>query len=127
MRVRRRRWGCGSMRHLRTQLVEASAELDTSRLQGGVVTLVRSGGDGSFDEGNEIAIDATRVEVRSLDPTVLAIRVPHDRWVVDSYRLRIAGGDTVAMTDLAGNPIDGDDDGASGGDFVAYFELGGTL
>lgn len=108
-------------------LIEASAELDTSRLQGGGMTLVSSGRDGSFEEGNEIPINGARVAVRSLDPTVLAILVPREQWVVDSYRLRIAGHDSVAITDRVGKAIDGDGDGAAGGDFVAYFELGGTL
>jgi hypothetical protein len=108
-------------------LIQASAELDTSRLHGGGVTLVRSGRDGSFEEGNEIPINGARVEVRALDPTVLAILVPHEPWVVDSYRLRIAGHDSAAIIDRAGKTIDGDGDGSAGGDFVAYFELGGTL
>lgn len=108
-------------------LIEASAELDTSRLQGGGVTLVSSGRDGSFQEGNEIPINGAQVEVRSLNPTVLAIFVPREQWAVDSYQLRIAGHDSVAITDRAGKTIDGDGDGAAGGDFVIYFELGGTL
>ncbi|HEY6642114.1 hypothetical protein [Povalibacter sp.] len=108
-------------------LVQASAELDTSRLQAGGVTLVASGHDGSFEEGNEVSINVMQVEVRSLDPTVLAILVPREQWTVDSYRFRIAGHDSEAITDRAGNVIDGDGDGAAGGDFVAYFELGGTL
>jgi hypothetical protein len=108
-------------------LIQASAELDTGRLQAGGMTLVASGRDGSFEEGNEVLIKNARIEVRSLDPAVLAIFVPREQWVVDSYQLRIAGGDSVAITDRAGRPIDGDGDGTAGGDFVVSFELGGTL
>ena len=40
-----------------------------------------------------------------------------------SYELRVSGAGPVALTDLAGQPIDGDGDGAAGGDFVLRFTV----
>jgi hypothetical protein len=105
-------------------VISANVELDTSSLNSGTVSLIRSGGDGSFDEGNEVEVPALSFEIRSANPTVLAIAVPASAWVPDSYRLRIAGGGAVAVADLKGLAIDGDADGHAGGDFVTDFDLG---
>lgn len=108
-------------------LIQATTALDTSRLDANTVVLMRSGRDGSFDEGNEIVVAGARIEIRSLDPTVIAVEMPPEQWVADSYRLVIAGSGAVPAVDLAGRVIDGDGDGTVGGDFVAHFEIGGTL
>jgi mono/diheme cytochrome c family protein len=108
-------------------VVSATVQLDTTSINAGTVSLVRSGGDGSFDEGNEITVPALSFEIRSVNPTVLAIAVPASAWVPDSYRLRIAGAGTVVVADLAGIAIDGDRDGHAGGDFVTDFDLGRPL
>ena len=105
-------------------VVTANIELNTSSINTGTVSLIRSGGDGSFDEGNEVAIQALGFEVRSVNPTVIAIAVPASAWVMDSYRLRISGAGGVAVADLNGLAIDGDADGRAGGDFVTDFDLG---
>ena len=107
-------------------LIEATTELDTSRVDANTVMLMRSGRDGSFNEGNEVVVDGARIEIRSINPTVIAVEMP-DQWVADSYRLVIAGSGAVPAMDLAGQVIDGDGDGTAGGDFVAHFEIGGTL
>lgn len=108
-------------------LIEATAELDTTQIHRGTVALVRSGRDGSFDEGNEIAIDPLRIEIRSLQPTVVAVVLPRDQWIPDSYQLTVMGGGPAPASDLTGAAIDGDADGSPGGNFVLRFELGGTL
>ena len=108
-------------------VVSANVELDTSSINSGTVSLIRSGADGSFEEGNEVAVPALSFEIRSVNPTVLAIAAPSSAWVPDSYRLRIAGGGAVAVADLGGSVIDGDADGRAGGDFVADFDLGRPL
>lgn len=107
-------------------VIEASAELDLSRLSTGHILLLRSGCDGSFAEGNEVAVPVLHVEVRSVQPTVLALTLPGGGWIADSYRLTLPDDGAAPMADLAANVIDGDADGVPGGDFVLYFELGGT-
>src|SRR6185295_10328351 len=56
-------------------LVAAGAPilLNAATVNDSSVVLTRSGGDGSFSEGNEVRVQPIHIEVRSLDPTVLAI------------------------------------------------------
>ena len=102
-------------------VVASNVELDTSLLQAGLVTLRASGGDGEFDAGNERVVPA-EVNVRSTQPTVLAI-TPLVEALPDTYELRISGTDPVALADYNARTIDGDGDGASGGDFVLRFTV----
>src|SRR5262245_42712304 len=106
----------------RAILLTADGDIDTTLLDAGVVSLRRSGGDGDFDSGNEQMLSAAS-SVRSLDPTVIALVVPAQQWVADWYELRVSGGSPVALADRAARPIDGDRDGAPGGDFVLVFEV----
>jgi len=107
----------------RELLVAANDELDVSLLGAGTVTLMRSGGDGSFDDGNDIIVQNPEIAVRSLTPTVLAIRLRDNEWVADTYQLRIAGRGPVVMTDRAGQAIDGAGTGAPGSNFVLTFTV----
>lgn len=108
-------------------LVSSDAALDTSAIHAGSITLTRSGGDGSFAEGNEVAVAPLSFEVRSVEPTVIAIQLAPDQWTPDSYRLNVAGAGATAIADRSGSAIDGDHDGRPGGDFVTHFELGKDL
>lgn len=103
-------------------VVISDIELDTSLLQSDLVTLRASGGDGEFESGNERVVPV-RVRVRSRQPSVLAIEPRVTPLAADEYELRISGGDPVALADLAAQPIDGDDDGVAGGDFVLRFTV----
>ncbi len=100
----------------------SNAELDTTLLDAGVVSLRRSGGDGDFNNGNEYVIRAA-ISVRSLEPTVIAVAAPADQWVADSYELRVSGGPPIALADRTARAIDGDGDGVPGGDFVLLFDV----
>jgi hypothetical protein len=108
-------------------LVASDAALDTSATQAGSFTLLRSGGDGSFEEGNEVPVAPLSFEVRSLEPTVIAIQLAPNQWTPDSYQLRVSGAGAIAVADRSGGAIDGDHDGRPGGDFVMHFELGRPL
>jgi hypothetical protein len=108
-------------------LVQATTELDTTRLSTENISLIRSGLDGSFEEGNEVTMKPLRIEVRSMRPTVLAVVLPKNQWVPDSYQLTIAGAGPAPVTDLMGRAINGEGNGTVGSDFVMHFEIGGTL
>ncbi len=111
-----------------TEIVIASANaIDTTLIQTGAVQVVRSGGDGSFEEGNEVQVPSLTVTVRSEAPTVLVVTKTDGPFLPDSYRVTIAGTGSIAASDRAGLPIDGDGDGKPGGDFVEYFEVGRAL
>lgn len=103
-------------------VLASNAELDTTLLDAGVVSLRRSGGDSDFGNDNEHVIPAV-ISVRSIEPTVIALVAPADQWVADWYELRVSGGPPVALADRSARLIDGDGDGAPGGDFVLVFEV----
>lgn len=93
-------------------VLAADVELNVAILQARPVTLR------NVNSRSAVPID---VNVRTSQPTVLQV-TPH---VLDagSYELRVSGAGPVALTDLAGQPIDGDGDGAAGGDFVLRFTV----
>jgi hypothetical protein len=101
-------------------VIAADRELDTSLLDAGIVKLIRSGGDADFANGNELEI-AARVELRSFSPTVFSVHAAQQEWAADAYQLRISGGAPLAMADLNSTPVDGNGDGAAGGDFELSF------
>ena len=105
-------------------VVAADGELDVSSVNAASVTLTASGGDGTFSDGNETSIDHLTIVVRSLNPTVLAIRPATGNLAADTYQLTIAGSGSTAVLDLSGAPIDGAGTGARGSDFVMRFSVG---
>jgi hypothetical protein len=107
-----------SLDSTREILLQADGTLDLSTLSASSVSLVRSGGDGTFADGNEVNLGAVHVEARSLDPTVLALKVGSEALVPDSYRLTLSGTGTQAVRDASGLAI---------GEFVLQFTVGATL
>ena len=89
-------------------------------------TLVEAGPDGSFDTVDDVAVGLT--------PTYTAGATDGETSHVDldldgsltpgSYRLTVYA---AAIGDRAGLPLDGDDDGASGGDYLRQFTVDRTV
>jgi hypothetical protein len=107
---------------LREIVIASNSALDTSRLQANPVALRASGGDGNFDSGNEIDIPID-VAVRSRQPTVMTIVPRLAPLPAETYELRISGTGSIALADYGALAIDGDADGAPGGDFVLRFTV----
>jgi hypothetical protein len=107
-------------------LLAASTELDTTRLTTDNITLLRSGGDGGFDQGNEINVSVLGIEVRSVAPTVIAVLIPQDQATPDDYRFIVSATSAAPVMDLAGQLLDGNNDGTSGDDFVMQFAVEGV-
>ncbi len=105
-------------------IVAADAELDTSLIHASNVTLLRSGGDGTFGEGNESAVDGLAITITSLAPTVIAVALPANALVADRFELRLAGSGAAPIADRDAVVIDGDADGVPGGDFTFEFSVG---
>jgi hypothetical protein len=105
-------------------IVAADAELDTSLIHAGNVILLRSGGDGSFGEGNESAVDGLAITITSLAPTVIAVALPANALVADRFELRLAGSGAAPIAGRDAVVIDGDADGVPGGDFTFEFSIG---
>jgi hypothetical protein len=92
----------------------------------------RSGGDGSFTNGNEVAITAASVAVPLNNPTSVVFDLTGVAPVEDTYRVRLLGSGPSMIQDIDANALDGEfsgvfpsGDGAQGGDFVAMFEVAG--
>ena len=108
-------------------LIQANGELDTTTLDASTLVLERSGGDGTFGDGNESVVEGVTVSVHSLDPTVLAISIPGGPWTPDVYELSLAGNSAPAVMGRNGLPIDGASLGIAGSDFILQFTVGATL
>jgi hypothetical protein len=105
-------------------LLQASGELDITSLHSASISLRRSGGDGTFEDGNEVTLDGVTLNVRSLQPTVIALALPPEAWAPDTYELNLAGNHAPAVQGRDGVPIDGAELGMSGSDFILQFTVG---
>ena len=104
-------------------VVVFSRALDVNLLLDSNVTLTASGGDGGFDEGNEVPV-AIRMQKTSAGGAAIWLQSTAS-LPADHYELRFRGSGPVAVADLEGRPIDGDGDGAVGGDAVVPFQVEG--
>jgi hypothetical protein len=107
-------------------------EIDASTVNALTFTLVRSGGDGIFDDGDDIALTPASVELSPVNPRLAVmdpggIAAPEDR-----YRVVLKGDGPGLILSVSGVALDGDfegvlpsGDGVQGGDFTAEFELRG--
>lgn len=107
-------------------LIQASGELDVASLNAASVSLKRSGGDGTFGDGNEVTLDGVSISVHSLKPTVIALALSRGEWMPDTYELTLAGNSSPAVLDRNGMPIDGAALGMSGSDFTLQFTVEAT-
>ncbi len=92
----------------------------------------RSGGDGSFTDGNEVPVTAASVTVPLNNPASAVFDLTGVAPVEDTYRIRLLGSGPSIIQDIDANALDGEfsgvfpsGDGAQGGDFVARFEIAG--
>jgi len=90
----------------RELLVAANGELNVTQLEAGAVTLVRSGGDGTFDDGNEITVEGLRVSIRSLAPTVVRHQGAHGRVAGRSLSAAHRGPRRLCRDQCLGHAID---------------------
>jgi len=99
-----------------------SSPVDIESLNAGsVVSLLRSGGDRSFNDGNEVAIEVVVTATDS--PFVTTLTTDVSTVVEDSYLLQIAGEGDIYARAVDARSIDGDSDGQAGGDFNRSFSL----
>jgi hypothetical protein len=89
-------------------LFAADGQLDINSLNAASIAVVRSGGDGSFDDGNEVAVQGARFEIRAAQPTVFAVVLPRTERIPDTYRLTLRATGPAAVLDLGGNAAPAD-------------------
>jgi hypothetical protein len=92
--------------------------------------LQRSGGDGSFGDGNEVAVTPVSVTVPSSNVNSAIMDLTGVASVNDTYRVTLLGSGPATILDLGGNALDGEfsgtfpsGNGAPGGDFLATFAV----
>jgi hypothetical protein len=107
-------------------------EPDAASINAQTFVVERSGGDGTFDDGNEGPIAAASIEVPAANPQTAVFDLAGVASVEDVYRVRLLGSGASTILDLDANALDGEfsgtfpsGDDAAGGDFEALFTVSG--
>ena len=105
-------------------------ELDVSTVNANTFLLDRSGGDGTFGDGNEVDITAAAITTPAMTPMSATFDLTGVLLEDDTYRVRLLGSGASVILDLDANALDGEfsgsfpsGDGAEGGDFEATFTV----
>lgn len=100
-----------------------SEEVSSPTITAQTFRLVRSGGDGTFDDGNEVIINAASVS--RTDATHATMDLTSVPLPDDTYQVTLVGDTTAPqrITDLAGNILDGDENDLAGGNYQSTFSL----
>lgn len=103
-------------------------ELDVSTINANTFILERSGGDGTFGDGNEAAITAAAITTPASMPMSATFDLTGVDVPDDTYRVRLLGSGASVILDIDANALDGEfsgafpsGDGTEGGDFEATF------
>lgn len=107
-------------------------DIDASTINDMTFTLVRSGGDGQFGDGNEQVITAASVALSSMNPRLAIMDLTGVSAIEDRYRITLYGSGANMILSVNGAALDGEyagsfpsGDGTQGGDFVVEFEVQG--
>ena len=105
-------------------------ELDVSTVNAETFILEASGGDGTFDDGNEEQVAAADITTPDTNPMSATFDLAGVALADDTYRVRLLGSGASVILDLDANALDGEfsgsfpsGDGAEGGDFEARFSV----
>jgi hypothetical protein len=107
-------------------------ELEATSVDVTTFLVVRSGGDGTFADGNEVAIVPVSVTVPLVNPTTALFDMSTAPPIEDTYRVTLIGTGPATIRDLGANALDGEfsgafpsGDGTQGGNFVVTFRVEG--
>lgn len=100
-----------------------SEDMDPTLVNSTTVQLTLSGGDGTFNDGNEIVVNGAAISLSAFNLRLLTISLLGVPNVPEVYQLRLVGTGVTALASLVGLILDGDADGASGGDFTSIFTV----
>jgi hypothetical protein len=106
---------------------------DASTVNSGTFLVDRSGGDGTFEDGNEVAVTAASITVPAANTSSAVFDLAGAPAADDTYRVRLLGAAAGNVQDADANALDGEfsgsfpsGDGTAGGDFVATFLVSAT-
>ncbi len=97
-------------------------DVDKDTITAHAFSLIASGGDGVFDNGNEITIPENDGFINYNNETRILTFIPKGDMPPDRYRLTVSD----SIRDHHGNALDGNADGIPGGDYTADFWVGFT-
>jgi len=108
-------------------------ELNVASVDSTTFLLERSGGDGTFGDGNEVAVVPDSIEVPLANPRTAIFDMSGAAPVEDVYRITLVGTGAAVIQDLDANALDGEysgdfpsGDGSAGGNFVSEFTVEGV-
>ena len=118
-----------------TQIIAVfDREPDASTVNANTFILEGSGGDATFDDGNEVPVIAASITVPMANPQTAVFDLNGVPLANESYRVRLLGTGPSIILDLDANALDGEfagalpsGDGVEGGDFEAFFTVMGPL
>ena len=107
-------------------------DIDASTINDVTFTLIRSGGDGTFGDGNEEAITPASVALSGMNPRLAIMDLTGVSAIEDRYQVTLHGSGANIILDVGGVALDGEyaggfpsGDGIEGGDFVVEFDVQG--
>ena len=111
-------------------IVTFDREVDVSTVNVNTFLLDRSGGDGTFGDGNEEPIAAADITTPAMAPMSATFDLSRVALPDDTYRVRLLGSGPSVILDLDASALDGEFDGAfpsgdgtEGGNFEASFAV----
>ena len=104
-------------------MIAFDKEMDASTINTNTILLTRSGGDGTFTDGNETFITPVSVELSVINPMAAMMDLTDVVGENDVYEIRVVADGASQILDIEGLVLDGDADGNEGGDFTSTFTL----
>ena len=101
-------------------VVTFSADVDANGLNDNSVSVIQSGGDNDFSNGNETAVNWNGIVVNG---AVATIDFTGTNLNDDTYQVTLRGSGADVVSDTDANTLDGDADGNAGGDFISTFSV----
>lgn len=105
-------------------------DVDASTINTATVTLQRSGGDGTFTDGNEVAVVAANVMLSPMNTRLAVVDLSGVTSIDDVYELALLGSGPSVVLNPDARALDGEfvgtfpsGDGNEGGDFRARFTV----
>ncbi|HEV8606351.1 MAG TPA: right-handed parallel beta-helix repeat-containing protein [Tepidisphaeraceae bacterium] len=114
--------GVLSNAHVSSLIISFSEPLDAvSAVSASLYSVIEAGPNGAFGNPDDVTIPISNI---TYTPGSTDVRVFFNSQLPDGiYRLTISGAIGNAVVDQAGNAIDGDSNGTTGGNFVRSFQL----
>ena len=105
-------------------------DVDASTINAMTITLERSGNDGTFADGNEVAVTASGVALSPMNARLAIVDLGGVASADDVYELAVLGSGPNVVLNLDAEALDGEfagtfpsGDGNEGGDFNAQFTV----